>query len=78
MQIWDSDITNNYKYIDKDIFYDNEKISELFEVVEMSAFDRNISEWEVFYEKIECLFSLINSRTDLKRYDDNDYYYLIT
>ena len=42
MQIWDSDITNNYKYIDKDIFYDNEKISELFEVIEMSAFDRNI------------------------------------
>ena len=57
---YDCDITNNYKYIDKDIFYDNEKISELFEVVEMSACDRNISEWEVFYEKIEYLFSLIN------------------
>lgn len=75
MQIWDSDITNNYKYIDKDIFYDNEKISELFEVVEMSACDRNIPELEVFYEKIEYLFSLINSGTDLKRYERYDKYY---
>lgn len=68
-------ITNNYKDIDKNVFYDNETIEKLVQVIEDGAKKRNISECELFYEKIAYLFSLINTRTDLKRYDDMDYYF---
>ena len=71
----DTIITNNYKDIDKTVFYDNQTIEKLVQIVEDSAKKRNISECELFYEKIEYLFSLINTRTDLKRCDDMDYYY---
>ena len=71
----DTEITHNYSDIDKDIYYDNEAIAKLVNVVEESAKTRNISDAELFYEKIEYLFSLINSRKDLTRYDDMDYYF---
>ena len=71
----DSIITNDYKDIDKYVFYDKETIEKLVEVIEDSAKNRKLSQCELFYEKIEYLFSLINSRTDLKRYDDIDYYF---
>lgn len=71
----DEIITNNYKDIDKTVFYDNRTIENLVRLVEDSAKKRNISESELFYEKIEYLFCLINTRTDLTRCDDMDYYY---
>lgn len=71
----DKIITNNYHDIDKNVFYDNETIMKLVQVVEDSAEKRNLSDCELFFEKIEYLFSLINTRTDLKRYDDMDYYF---
>ena len=71
----DEIITNNYKDIDKTVFYDNKTIEKLVETVEKGARERKITEGEFFYEKVEYLFSLINTRTDLKRYDDMDYYF---
>lgn len=71
----DEIITNNYKDIDKNIFYDNQTIEKLVQIVEDGAKKRNLSECELFYEKIEYLYSLINTRSDLKRCDDMDYYY---
>lgn len=68
-------ITNNYSDIDKNIFYDNETIAKLVKVVEDGAKTRNITDGELFYKKIEYLFNLMNTRTDLKRYDDMDYYF---
>jgi len=71
----DDAITNNYKDIDKNVFYDNQTIEKLVQTVEESAITRNLLESELFFEKIEYLYSLINTRTDLKRCDDMDYYY---
>ena len=71
----DKFITNNYKDVDKSIYYDNETIEKLVKVVEESAKNRNLLDSELFYEKIEYLYSLINTRNDLKRCDDMDYYY---
>lgn len=71
----DEIITDNYKDIDKTVFYDNKTIEKLVETVEKGARERKITEGEFFYEKVEYLFSLINTRTDLKRYDDMDYYF---
>lgn len=75
----DKIINNNYKDIDTYVMYDNKTIEELVKVIENSAKQRNLTESELFFEKIEYLFSLINTRTDFKRYDDIDYYmaYLI-
>ena len=71
----DKIITNNYNDIDKNIYYDNEKIEELVQLVDNDAKERNLLDSEFFYEKIEYLYSLINTRTDLKRCDDMDFYY---
>lgn len=71
----DNNINNNYNGIDKNVFYDNETITKLVQVVENSAKKRNITDFELFYEKIEYIFSLINTRSDLKRFDDIDYYF---
>lgn len=71
----DNIINNSYKNIDKNVFYDNETIIKLVQVIENSAKVRNITDYELFYEKIEYLFCLINTRSDLKRLDDIDYYF---
>jgi len=71
----DSLITNNYKDIDKNVFYDNLTIKKLVEFVEDDAKKRNLLDSEFFFEKIEYLYCLINTRNDLKRCDDIDYYY---
>lgn len=68
-------ITHKYNDVDKNVFYDNETIEQLVQVVENSAKERKLLDSELFYEKIEYVFSLINTRTDLKRCDDMDYYY---
>ena len=71
----DKEITSNYKDIDFSEFYNNKSIIKLVNVIEESAKKRNLSDCELFFEKIEYLFSLINRRTDFKRYDDIDYYF---
>lgn len=71
----DKVITNNYKDIDKNVFYDNLTIEKLVQVVEEDAKKRNLLESELFFEKIEYLYCLVNTRNDLNRWDDIDYYY---
>lgn len=61
--------------VDHDIYYNDESITRLVEVIEKGAKERKISDEELFFEKIEYIKSLINTRSDLKRYDDMDYYY---
>lgn len=39
------------------------------------AIKHNLSKTEKFFKKLDLLFELIDSRTDLKRYDDIDFYY---
>ena len=68
-------ITNNYEDIDTDIYYDNQKIVKLVNVIEDNAKLRKINNNQLFFEKLEYIVSLINSRDDLIRYDDIDYYY---
>ena len=68
-------ITNDYKDIDKNIYYDNEKIEELVRVIDNDSKERGLLDSEFFYEKIAYLYSLINTRNDLKRCDDMDFYY---
>lgn len=43
--------------------------------INMYAIEHNLSKGEIFFKKLEALFGMINSRTDLKRYDDIDFYY---
>ena len=71
----DKIITSNDDITDRYVFYDNETILKLTQTIEDSAKTRNLSDCELFFEKIEYLFCLINTRTDLKRYDDMDYYF---
>ena len=61
------------------ILYNKQTILELVETLEKSARERNISKEELFFEKMEAIVCLVNTRTDFKRYDDIDYYlsYLI-
>lgn len=68
-------ITNNYEDIDTDIYYDNQKIVKLVNIIEDNAKLRKINNNQLFFEKLEYIVSLINSRDDLIRYDDIDYYY---
>lgn len=63
------------KHADLDVYYNDSTISKLVKEVNDSAKKRGLSEIELFYEKIEYIILLINTRNDLKRYDDIDYYY---
>lgn len=68
-------ITNNYESIDTDVYYNNQSIVKLVNIIEDSAKLRKISKSELFFEKLEYIISLVNTRHDLIRYDDIDYYY---
>lgn len=67
-----SELSNNK--IDFSVLYNNETIMQLVEVIENNAIKRNISKEQLFFEKIEAIVCLINTRTDFYRYDDIDYY----
>ena len=71
----DGIITNNYAHVDKEVLYDSEGIANIVKLADESVKLRNLSEAEDFYARIDYLFYLINSRYDLKRYDDVDYYF---
>lgn len=71
----DKIIASSYSRIDLDQFYNNASIMKLVDTVEESARNRNLTPLEAFYEKLEYIYSLINTRTDFTRYDDIDYYY---
>lgn len=51
------------------------KITKILEEINICAKEQNLSKEEIFFKKIEALYEMINSRTDLKRYDDIDFYY---
>lgn len=68
-------ITNNYESIDTDVYYNNQSIVKLVNIIEDNAKLRKISKSELFFEKLEYIISLVNTRHDLIRYDDIDYYY---
>lgn len=61
--------------IDLTVYYNDSTITKLVKTVEDSAKERGISEIELFFEKMEYIILLVNTRKDLKRYDDIDYYY---
>ena len=75
LQESDKIIKENSQNINLEEFYNNDSIKKLVEIIEESAKKRNLSEKELFFEKLEYIISLVNSRTDFKRYDDIDYYY---
>ena len=64
--------TNNN--VDLTVFYDSEHISKLIDVINESARKRDISAVDLFFDKIYAVQCLINTRSDLTRYDDIDYY----
>ena len=55
--------------------YDTITIKELNAVIQESAKNRNLTDKEIFFEKLEYIMCLVNIRKDLVRYDDIDYYY---
>ena len=59
----------------KALYYNDEKITELINVIEDNARKRKTSDCELFFEKLGYITGLVNVRDDLKRYDDMDYYY---
>lgn len=71
----DKIIASSYGNLDLDQFYNNASVMKLVDIVEESARNRNLTPLEAFYEKLEYIYSLINTRTDFTRYDDIDYYY---
>lgn len=48
---------------------------QIIQEIDDYAIKHNLSESEIFFKKLEALYDMINSRTDLKRYDDIDFYY---
>ena len=65
--------------VDFEVFYNSETINQLIDVLNDSAKKRGLSDGEQFFEKLDAIEGLINTRTDFPRYDDIDYYlgYLI-
>ena len=65
--------------VDFDVFYNSEGLSKLINVLNDSAKKRGLTDGEHFFEKLDAIECLINTRTDFSRYDDIDYYlgYLI-
>ena len=56
-------------------YYDTIKIKELNTIIKESAKSRNLTDRELFYEKLEYIMALINLRKEFKYYSDIDYYY---
>lgn len=71
----DEIIKQDSKKVNLEEFYNDESIKRLVAMVEESAKQRNLTEKELFFEKLEYIYSMVNLRTDFKRYDDIDYYY---
>lgn len=72
----DNIINHNIKdKLDTNVYYNDKKLTEFINVIENSANQRNINETQLFFEKFDYIMALINTRNDLKRYDDIDYYY---
>lgn len=61
--------------IDLSVLYNNKTIMELLKVIENNAIIRNITKEQLFFEKIQAIIALVNTRTDFYRYDDIDYYF---
>lgn len=81
-QLIDADKNINDKIknrVDFEVFYNGETINELIKVLNDSAIKRGLTDGELFFEKLDAIEGLINTRTDFPRYDDIDYYlgYLI-
>ena len=75
----DQNIIQDFGAMEEEQVYNNKTIVQLVNIIEQNAKERGLSEDELFFEKLEYLCSLINSRVDFERYDDMDYYlaYLI-
>lgn len=71
----DEIINKNSEFVNTEVFYNNKTLKQLVDLVEKNGKERNLSEDELFYEKLEYIYCLINTRTDFKRYNDIDYYY---
>jgi len=65
--------------IDFTVYYNKETLISLYNAINKSAMYRNVSRDNLFFEKIDVIRCLINTRFDFTRYDDIDYYlsYLI-
>ena len=50
-------------------------IEKFLKELELEVKEKKLSKEEVFFRKVEMFFSMVNSRTDLKRYDDIDFYF---
>lgn len=69
-------IINYYdKEIDYDVYYNSKSIDKLYRVMTASLEERGASATEVFLEKLEYVFSLLDMRNDFTRFDDIDYYF---
>ena len=63
------------KKVDLTILYNSANIMKLVKVIENNAVIRNISKEQLFFEKMEAIIALVNTRSDFYRYDDIDYYF---
>ena len=76
----DQKIKESEPQIDHDVKYDTIQIKKLNEVIDQSAKNRGLLPQEIFFEKLEYLQCLINTRDDITTFDDMSYYlsYIIT
>ncbi len=69
-------IINYYdKEIDYDIYYNSHSIDKLYNIMKKSLIERGASDTQVFLEKLEYVFSLLDMRNDFTRFADIDYYF---
>lgn len=68
-------IVESLPKIDLDEHYTTIMIKELNDLIKEIALKRNLTDEELFYEKLDYLKCLINIRKDLPRTDDMGYYY---
>lgn len=76
----DQKIKESLPKIDHEVKYDTIQIKKLNEVIDQSAKNRGLLPQEIFFEKLEYLQCLINTRDDITNFDDMSYYlsYIIT
>lgn len=63
------------KEVDYSVLYNNKTIMKLYDVLNESAARRKLTAEEAFFEKIQAIIGLVNTRFDFTRYDDIDYYF---
>lgn len=61
--------------IDYDVYYNSRSIDKLYSIMKESLIKREVSKTEIFFEKLEYVFSLLDIRTDFTRFADIDYYF---